>query len=150
MHVATQDMGQALSEARTLGEFLEVMHDACVVQCNLYCKSKILHHDISNNNIMIAPKDDKRFYKCCDGGYDKVKYLIQVGWHQLIKEVQTCLPENGHPQVYISVCFPGQTFGTLPTHTQGGGFAKVSTGLHPVFANMWSPRAEVDQIWEWM
>ncbi|CAE6513056.1 unnamed protein product [Rhizoctonia solani] len=78
MRVATQDVGQALSEAQTLGEFLAVMYDVCVVQRNLYRKSKILHRDISDNNIMIAPKDDKRFHGRCDGGYDEVKYLNQV------------------------------------------------------------------------
>ncbi|KDN35262.1 hypothetical protein RSAG8_11747, partial [Rhizoctonia solani AG-8 WAC10335] len=42
MRVVTQDIGQALS---TLGEFLVAMYDACVVQRNLYRKSKILHRD---------------------------------------------------------------------------------------------------------
>ncbi|CUA78442.1 Apoptotic protease-activating factor 1 [Rhizoctonia solani] len=90
MRVATQDVGRALSEARTLGKFLAVMYDVCVVQRNQYRKSKILHRDISDNNIMIAPKGDKRFHGPCDGGHDQVKYLNQV--LTLAKEPRpTCL-----------------------------------------------------------
>jgi serine/threonine protein kinase len=47
------------------------------VQRNLYRKSKILHRDISDSNIMIAPTTDV-FYERCAGGYDEVKYINQV------------------------------------------------------------------------
>ncbi|KAF8668581.1 other FunK1 protein kinase [Rhizoctonia solani] len=77
MRIATRDVGIPLEKVNSLRELLGVMYDACVVQRNLYRKSKILHRDISNNNIMIAPTDEQ-FYKRCIGGYDEVKYLNQV------------------------------------------------------------------------
>ncbi|KAF8686353.1 other FunK1 protein kinase [Rhizoctonia solani] len=77
MRVLTPDVGRPLGEVRSLDQFLRVMYDACVVQRNIYCESRILHRDISDNNVMIAP-DDPEFYERCAEGYNRVKYINQV------------------------------------------------------------------------
>ncbi|KAG8769292.1 hypothetical protein FRC12_005047 [Ceratobasidium sp. 428] len=77
MIIVTQGVGQSLYNARTLREFLCVMYDACVLQRGLYRKSSILHRDISDGNIMIAPNDEQ-FYQRRVQGYDKIKYINQV------------------------------------------------------------------------
>ncbi|KAG9099495.1 hypothetical protein FRC06_005209 [Ceratobasidium sp. 370] len=77
------DIGQPLENIESLSHFLRVMYDACVadaqeVQRNLYRKCRILHRDISDNNIMVAPTDPE-FKKHCDGEYyDSVKYINQI------------------------------------------------------------------------
>ncbi|KAG8732364.1 hypothetical protein FRC10_000971 [Ceratobasidium sp. 414] len=78
MRLISEDVGQPLKEVKSLSQFLCVMYDACVVQRNLYRKCKILHRDISDSNIMVAPTD-LEFKKHCDGKcYDGVKYLNQI------------------------------------------------------------------------
>ncbi|KAG8694336.1 hypothetical protein FRC09_009907, partial [Ceratobasidium sp. 395] len=75
--IATQGVGKSLYDARTLREFLCVMYDACVVQRNLYRKSSILHRDISDRNIMIAPNDEQ-FYEHRVQCFNETKYINQV------------------------------------------------------------------------
>ncbi|KAG8694337.1 hypothetical protein FRC09_009908 [Ceratobasidium sp. 395] len=77
MYIAMQGVGKSLYDARTLREFLCVMYDACVVQRSLFRKCSILHRDISDGNIMIAPNDEQ-FYERHVQGYDKIKYINQV------------------------------------------------------------------------
>ncbi|KAL5637579.1 hypothetical protein ACGC1H_004107 [Rhizoctonia solani] len=77
MRVVTRDLGDSLSKTPTLLEFLKIMYDACVVQRNLHRKG-ILHRNVSDGNIMMAPKDNGRYYKDCVSGYNTVKYVNQV------------------------------------------------------------------------
>ncbi|KAG9080020.1 hypothetical protein FRC06_007174 [Ceratobasidium sp. 370] len=78
MRLVSEDIGQPLETIESLSHFLRVMYDACVVQRNLYRKCRILHRDISDNNIMVAPTDPE-FKKHCDGEYyDSVKYINQI------------------------------------------------------------------------
>ncbi|CAE6422947.1 unnamed protein product, partial [Rhizoctonia solani] len=77
MRVATRGVGDSLSKTPTLLEFLKVMYDACVAQRNLHRRG-ILHRDINDHNIMMAPKDNGRYYKDCVDGYNDVKYVNQV------------------------------------------------------------------------
>ncbi|KEP44885.1 kinase domain protein [Rhizoctonia solani 123E] len=75
MRVATRD--DSLSKTPTLLEFLKIMHDACVAQRNLHRRG-ILHRDINDRNIMMAPKDNGQYYEGCVDRYDDVKYVNQV------------------------------------------------------------------------
>ncbi|KAG9090909.1 hypothetical protein FRC06_000830, partial [Ceratobasidium sp. 370] len=68
MPLTWKDVGRPLEDITSLSHFLRVMYDACVVQRNLYRKCKILHRDISDSNIMVAPTDS-RFKEYCDGDY---------------------------------------------------------------------------------
>ncbi|QRV78874.1 hypothetical protein RhiJN_06889 [Ceratobasidium sp. AG-Ba] len=77
MRLLTNDVGRPLQHIRTLHEFLCVMYDACVVQRNLYKKCKILHRDISDGNIMLAP-DASEYRNRCATGYAEVKFVNQV------------------------------------------------------------------------
>lgn len=77
MRIDTRDVGQPLHTVQSLSEFLRVMYDTCAVQRNLYRKSMILHRDISDSNIMIAPNTEE-FRERCAVGYDEVKYINQV------------------------------------------------------------------------
>ncbi|KAF8596312.1 hypothetical protein BDV93DRAFT_563451 [Ceratobasidium sp. AG-I] len=77
MLIATRDIGRALEEIRSLRQFLCVMYDACAVQRNLYRKCKILHRDISDGNIMVAPDTDE-YRERCATGYADVKFVNQV------------------------------------------------------------------------
>ncbi|KAG8732403.1 hypothetical protein FRC11_013902 [Ceratobasidium sp. 423] len=53
------------------------MYDACAVQRNLYRKCRILHRDISDGNIMLAP-DTGEYQKRCAEDYAHVKFVNQV------------------------------------------------------------------------
>ncbi|KAG8732362.1 hypothetical protein FRC10_000969 [Ceratobasidium sp. 414] len=94
MRLISEDIGQSLEEVKSLSQFLRVMYDACVgeshitlqnpwagvpkVQRNLYRKCQVLHRDINDNNIMVAPTD-LEFKKHCGGKcYGGVKYLNQI------------------------------------------------------------------------
>ncbi|KAG9099465.1 hypothetical protein FS749_001211 [Ceratobasidium sp. UAMH 11750] len=77
MRIATQDIGMALEEIHSLRQFLCMMYDACVVQRNLYQKCRILHQDISDRNIMVAP-DTQKYQERCAAGYAEVKFVNQV------------------------------------------------------------------------
>ncbi|KAG8739140.1 hypothetical protein FRC10_006110 [Ceratobasidium sp. 414] len=78
MRLISEDVGLPLEGITSLSHFLRVMYDACVVQRNLYRKCGILHRDISDNNIMVAPSNPQ-FKKHCDGSYfDNVKYINQI------------------------------------------------------------------------
>ncbi|CUA67870.1 hypothetical protein RSOLAG22IIIB_03302 [Rhizoctonia solani] len=75
MRLVTEDIGRPLETVQSLRQFLSVMYDACALQRNLYRKCGILHRDISDRNIMLAPVgEDYRFR----GGYAEVKFLNQV------------------------------------------------------------------------
>lgn len=95
MRVAMPDVGEPLTKAKSLRQFLGIMYDTCVgkplsitfrssqtdvnfsVQRNLYRKRQTLHRDISDTNILIAPDDEKlceRYVKV----HDEVKYLNQI------------------------------------------------------------------------
>ncbi|EUC54072.1 kinase domain protein [Rhizoctonia solani AG-3 Rhs1AP] len=132
MRVATRD--DSLSKTPTLLEFLKVMYDACVAQRNLHRRG-ILHRDINDSNIMMAPKDNGRYYEDCVDGYDDVKYVNQVldpkqspkpaclvidlghsadhrlpsGCISCKQEIYKLCGEKGNSQVHIPVCFQGQT-----------------------------------------
>lgn len=77
LRVVTRDVGEPLENVKTLRQFLSVMYDVCVVQRNLFHKCRILHRDISDRNIMVAPANDE-FYERCVNGYHKIPYLNQV------------------------------------------------------------------------
>ncbi|CAE6434390.1 unnamed protein product [Rhizoctonia solani] len=77
MRMMTKDIGRSLGEARSLRKFLCAMYDACAVQRNLYRKCRILHRDISDGNIMLAPDTDE-YRKRCAKGYAHVKFVNQV------------------------------------------------------------------------
>ncbi|KAG8726042.1 hypothetical protein FRC10_007542 [Ceratobasidium sp. 414] len=77
MRLISEDIGQSLEEVKSLSQFLRVMYDACVVQRNLYRKCQVLHRDINDNNIMVAPTDLE--FEHCDRRYnDSIKYINQV------------------------------------------------------------------------
>ncbi|KAJ1310617.1 hypothetical protein OPQ81_009147 [Rhizoctonia solani] len=77
MRMITRDIGRPLEDVSSLRQFLCVMYDACVVQRNLYRKSQILHRDISDGNIMLAP-DTNEYWERCAKGYAQVKFVNQV------------------------------------------------------------------------
>ncbi|QRV97801.1 hypothetical protein RhiJN_25820 [Ceratobasidium sp. AG-Ba] len=77
MRITTPDIGRSLNDIKKLSEFLRVMYDACVVQRNLYRKCKVLHRDISDTNIMLAP-DSEAYRERCATGYAQVKFINQV------------------------------------------------------------------------
>ncbi|CAE6472080.1 unnamed protein product [Rhizoctonia solani] len=77
MRMLTRDIGRPLDTVDSLLQFLCVMYDACVVQRNLYRKCRILHRDISDGNIMIAPETDGYRTRCARG-YAEVKFVNQV------------------------------------------------------------------------
>ncbi|QRV82347.1 hypothetical protein RhiJN_10362 [Ceratobasidium sp. AG-Ba] len=77
MRLLTSDVGRPLERARTLGELLRVIYDACAVQRNLYRKCGILHRDISDGNIMLAP-DSNEYRERCASGYAETKFINQV------------------------------------------------------------------------
>ncbi|KAG8689046.1 hypothetical protein FRC11_004246, partial [Ceratobasidium sp. 423] len=77
MRMMTRDIGRPLKEVRSLRRFLCVMYDACAVQRNLYRKCQILHRDISDENIMLAPETDEYLARC-EKGYADVKFINQV------------------------------------------------------------------------
>ncbi|KAF8680581.1 other FunK1 protein kinase [Rhizoctonia solani] len=77
MRLLTSDVGRPLQDIHTLRQFLCVMYDACVVQRNLYRKCRILHRDISDGNIMLAP-DNQQYRHRCAIGYAEVKFANQV------------------------------------------------------------------------
>ncbi|CAE6504873.1 unnamed protein product [Rhizoctonia solani] len=77
MRMTTRDIGRPLKEVRTLRQFLCVMYDACAVQRNLYRKCQILHRDISDGNIMLAPETEE-YQERCAKGYAEVKFINQV------------------------------------------------------------------------
>ncbi|QRV77335.1 hypothetical protein RhiJN_05350 [Ceratobasidium sp. AG-Ba] len=77
MRITTRDIGRPLNDIKKLSRFLRVMYDACVVQRNLYRKCKILHRDISDTNIMLAP-DSEEYRERCATGYAEVKFINQV------------------------------------------------------------------------
>ncbi|CUA68632.1 Patatin-like phospholipase domain-containing protein 7 [Rhizoctonia solani] len=79
MRLVTKDIGRPLETVRSLRQFLCVMYDACVVQRNLYRKCCILHRDISDSNIMVAPAGDE-YHKRCEGtgSHVEVKFVNQV------------------------------------------------------------------------
>ncbi|KAJ1310594.1 hypothetical protein OPQ81_009125 [Rhizoctonia solani] len=77
MRMITKDIGRPLEDVRSLRQFLCVMYDSCVVQRNLYRKCRILHRDISDANIMIAPDTDEYRQRCAEG-YAAVKFVNQV------------------------------------------------------------------------
>ncbi|CAE6413314.1 unnamed protein product [Rhizoctonia solani] len=79
MRLVTKDIGRPLETVRSLRQFLCVMYDACVVQRNLYRKCRILHRDISDSNIMVAPAGDE-YHKRCEGtgSHVEVKFVNQV------------------------------------------------------------------------
>ncbi|KAJ1299771.1 hypothetical protein OPQ81_000680 [Rhizoctonia solani] len=77
MRIITKDIGRPIEDVRSLHQFLCMMYDSCVVQRNLYRKCRILHRDISDGNIMIAPDTDE-YRKRCAEGYAAVKFVNQV------------------------------------------------------------------------
>ncbi|CUA72856.1 hypothetical protein RSOLAG22IIIB_10368 [Rhizoctonia solani] len=77
MRLVTKDIGRPLETVRSLRQFLCVMYDACVVQRNMYRKCGILHRDISDSNIMVAPIGDE-YHTRCKGSLLGVKYVNQV------------------------------------------------------------------------
>ncbi|CAE6480053.1 unnamed protein product [Rhizoctonia solani] len=77
MRMVTKDIGRPLETVQSLRQFLCVMYDACVVQRNLYRKCHILHRDISDGNIMLAPVTDQ-YRTRCKNGYAEVKFVNQV------------------------------------------------------------------------
>ncbi|KAG8726736.1 hypothetical protein FRC11_014585, partial [Ceratobasidium sp. 423] len=77
MRMMTRDIRRSLGEICSLRQFLCVMYDACAVQRNLYRKCRILHRDISDGNIMLAPDVDE-YQKRCAEGYAHVKFVNQV------------------------------------------------------------------------
>ncbi|GAB1526373.1 hypothetical protein RhiTH_009540 [Rhizoctonia solani] len=77
MRMVTGDIGRRLEEIKSLRHFLCVMYDACAVQRNLYRKCRILHRDISDGNIMIAPSTNEYQERCAEG-YADAKFLNQV------------------------------------------------------------------------
>ncbi|KAB5589855.1 hypothetical protein CTheo_6715 [Ceratobasidium theobromae] len=93
MRIATSDVGLPLNSLTSLREFLCVMYDACAVQRNMYRKAKVLHRDISDNNIMVAPPaENTEFYEHCAEGYDEVKYINQVlANDKRVRPKPTCL-----------------------------------------------------------
>jgi hypothetical protein len=95
LRLISQDIGEPLDKIKSLYQFLCVMYDACVgklgiiffcskpdgktqVQRNLYRKCKILHRDISDNNIMIAPANPGFKKHCAGRYYNEVKYINQI------------------------------------------------------------------------
>ncbi|CAE6405638.1 unnamed protein product [Rhizoctonia solani] len=77
MRIVTKDVGRPLGSIRSLRHFLCVMYDACAVQRNLYRRSRILHRDISDTNIMVAPDTNEyRNRNMC--GYAEVRFVNQV------------------------------------------------------------------------
>ncbi|CAE6439734.1 unnamed protein product [Rhizoctonia solani] len=77
MRLMTKEIGGPLEKVRSLRRFLSVMYDACAVQRNLYRKSRILHRDISDTNIMVAP-NTKEYLDRCSTGFTEVKFINQV------------------------------------------------------------------------
>ncbi|QRW11080.1 hypothetical protein RhiLY_10079 [Ceratobasidium sp. AG-Ba] len=77
MRITTSDIGRRLEDVETLSELLSVIYDACAVQRNLYRKCKILHRDISDGNIMLAPNSEQ-YRERCANGYAEVKFVNQV------------------------------------------------------------------------
>ncbi|KAF8749062.1 other FunK1 protein kinase [Rhizoctonia solani] len=77
MRLLTGDVGRPLEQAQTLSELLCVMYDACAVQRNLYRKCRLLHRDISNTNIMLAPLSEE-YQARCAVGYAEVKFANQI------------------------------------------------------------------------
>ncbi|GAB1526744.1 hypothetical protein RhiTH_009916 [Rhizoctonia solani] len=77
MRIVTKDVGRPLGNIRSLRHFLCVMYDACAVQRNLYRKSRILHRDISDSNIMVAP-DTNEYRNRNMRGYAEVRFVNQV------------------------------------------------------------------------
>ncbi|CAE6406583.1 unnamed protein product [Rhizoctonia solani] len=95
MRLLTGDVGRPLEQAQTLSELLCVMYDACagtgcffswscefvddsaIVQRNLYRKCRLLHRDISNTNIMLAPLSEE-YQARCAVGYAEVKFANQI------------------------------------------------------------------------
>ncbi|KAG8739141.1 hypothetical protein FRC10_006111 [Ceratobasidium sp. 414] len=78
MRLILEDVGQPLEDITSLSHFLRVMYDACAVQRNLYRKYGILHRDINDHNIMVAPTNPQ-LKKYRDGSYhDGVKYINQI------------------------------------------------------------------------
>ncbi|CAE6438715.1 unnamed protein product [Rhizoctonia solani] len=76
MRMMTKDIGRPLKDVHRLRQFLCVMYDACAVQRNLYRK-QILHRDISDENIMLAPDTDEYRERCAKGNAE-VKFVNQV------------------------------------------------------------------------
>ncbi|KAF8676157.1 Other 1 protein kinase, partial [Rhizoctonia solani] len=77
MRIVTKDVGRPLESIRSLRHFLCVMYDACAVQRNLYRRSRILHRDISDSNIMVAP-DTNKYRNRNMRGYAEVRFVNQV------------------------------------------------------------------------
>lgn len=77
MRLLTKDIGRALDTVQSLRQFLSVMYDACAVQRNLYRKCRILHRDISDGNIMVAPETEE-YRTSCARGFAEVKFVNQV------------------------------------------------------------------------
>ncbi|KAG9102367.1 hypothetical protein FS749_004153 [Ceratobasidium sp. UAMH 11750] len=78
MPVISEGVGQSLGEIRSLSRFLRVMYDACAVQRNLYHECKVLHRNISDHNIMVAPPG-RGFKTRSDGSYyGSVHYINQM------------------------------------------------------------------------
>ncbi|CAE6504865.1 unnamed protein product, partial [Rhizoctonia solani] len=77
IRMLTKEIGRPLEQVRSLRQFLCVVYDACAVQRNLYRKCKILHRDISEGNIMLAPDTDEYRRRCAEG-YAEVKFMNQV------------------------------------------------------------------------
>ncbi|CAE6429999.1 unnamed protein product [Rhizoctonia solani] len=77
MRLLTKDIGRALDTVRSLRQFLSVMYDACAIQRNLYRKCRILHRDISDRNIMIAPETEE-YRTSCASDLTEVKFVNQV------------------------------------------------------------------------
>ncbi|GAB1521002.1 hypothetical protein RhiTH_004092 [Rhizoctonia solani] len=77
MRMVTKDIGRPLGGICSLRELLCTMYDACVVQRNLYRKCQILHRDISDGNIMFAPRTHQYRERCARGDAE-VKFVNQV------------------------------------------------------------------------
>ncbi|CAE6368828.1 unnamed protein product [Rhizoctonia solani] len=77
MQLLTKDIGRTLDTVRSLRQFLSVMYDACAIQRNLYRKCRILHRDISDRNIMVAPETEE-YRTSCARDFAEVKFVNQV------------------------------------------------------------------------
>ncbi|CAE6497758.1 unnamed protein product [Rhizoctonia solani] len=77
MRLVTTEIGCPLDGVHSLHKFLCAMYDSCAVQRNLYRKSRIIHRDISDNNIMFAPGTET-YRQRNQKGYADVKFINQV------------------------------------------------------------------------
>ncbi|KAG6017126.1 hypothetical protein E4U54_008240 [Claviceps lovelessii] len=84
--------GRVISDFRTIKELLESERDAIKAHRSLYVKGKILHRDISSNNIIITDPETANGFKGMLIDLDLAKMALTVSWASPPKALNAMKP----------------------------------------------------------